>query len=117
MDWSDEVMEWLLEKDNPSVRFLTLTELLGKSVQSKEVKQTRKAIMDFGPTAEIIGAQNDYGSWGTPERFYNDKYTGSVWNLLLLAELRADPGEKRVQKAHGFHTNQPGSVLPLFGRS
>ena len=50
----------------------------------------------------MLDLQNDDGSWGTPERFYTDKYRGTVWNLIILAEMRADPGNPGVKKACEF---------------
>ena len=38
-------MEWLLEEDNPSVRYFTLTEIQEKPQNSPEVGAAKKAIM------------------------------------------------------------------------
>jgi len=59
----------------------------------------------------LLQMQNDDGSWGNPERFYTDKYKGTVWNILLLAELHADGNDPRVKKACEFilsHSFEPG---------
>jgi len=53
----------------------------------------------------LLDLQNDDGSWGTPERFYTDKYRGTVWNLIVLAEMRADPEDPGVKKACEFILN------------
>lgn len=106
------VVEWLLEKDNPSVRFLTLTSLLGKSMKNKEVIEARRAIMETGPVPKILSRQNDDGSFGIPERFYRDKYKGSVWTLIILAELAAEPKDERIKRACEFilqHSQDPDS--------
>ena len=34
-------IEWLLESDDPSVRYLTLTEVLGEAADSEEVRAAR----------------------------------------------------------------------------
>jgi hypothetical protein len=108
----DKVIDWLLEEDNPSVRFRTLTSLLGKSFDEPEVRKACKAIMKYGVVPEILAKQNADGSWGSPERFYRDKYKGSVWTLLILAEMAADPAYERVRKACEFilqHSQDPVS--------
>jgi len=46
--------------------------------------------------------KNEDGSWARPERFYTDKYRGTVWNLIILAEMRADPKNEGVKKACEF---------------
>jgi hypothetical protein len=41
-------MDWLLEEDNPSVRFFTLVELTGRSRRSAEVIEAESQIMKKG---------------------------------------------------------------------
>ena len=109
---TDPVYAWLLEQDNPSVRYETLTTLLGKPSDDPEVLDAKKMLMSEGLVPSILKIQNDDGSWGNPARFYNDKYTGTVWNLLLLAEMSADPDHPQIQKACEFiltHAQNPES--------
>ncbi len=40
--------EWLLERDNPSVRYFTLTEILDKPENDILVKETKEDIMKTG---------------------------------------------------------------------
>jgi len=94
-----DVLDWLLSPDDPSVRFLTLTELLGEPAEGGEAAQARREIMTQGAVPLILAAQNADGHFGRPGRFYNDKYTGTVWQLIILAELGADPGDARVRAA------------------
>jgi len=99
---SPQVLEWLLEPGNPSVRYLTLTRLLDRTPSDPDVEAARRAIMVTGVVPQILDSQNEDGSWGTPDKFYTLKYTGTVWTLLLLAELAADPADPRVRKACEF---------------
>ena len=95
--------EWLLEKDNPSVRYFTLKDILGKEESDNDVRNARKEIMTSGVVPRILEKQNDDGSWGVPENFYvNAKYDGTVWNIIVLAELGADGKDKRIQKTGEF---------------
>lgn len=107
---SENVLEWLLEEENPSVRFYVMTSLFGKSPYDPDVIEARTAIMTQGKVPKILSLQNADGSWEIPEKFYDLKYTGTVWTLLLLAELAADPLDPRVQKACEFilqHSQNP----------
>jgi hypothetical protein len=99
---NDETMSWLLEKENPSVRFFALTTLLDRPQDDPEVMEAKAAIMSDGLVPEILSRQNGDGSWGVPERLYSDKYTGTVWTLLMLAELGADGGDDRIRNASEF---------------
>ena len=50
-DWKSILKEdstkWLLEEDNPSVRYFTLTEIFDKPQNGPEVKLAKIAIMNF----------------------------------------------------------------------
>ncbi|XMB72963.1 terpene cyclase/mutase family protein [Mycoplasmatota bacterium WC30] len=103
MDYN--VINWLLEKNNPSVRYNTLTLLLKKPQDDIDVLNAKKSIMENGDIIKILAKQNEDGSWGEPLKFYRDKYKGTVWTLLLLAELDANPNDERVKKACEFILN------------
>jgi hypothetical protein len=96
------VLDWLLEESDPSVRLFTLTRLLGKSETGAEAAAARKAIMRSGAVAEILKLQGKSGAWGKESDFYTAKYTGTVWQLLILAELGAAGNDPRVRKACEF---------------
>jgi hypothetical protein len=94
--------DWLLEKDNPSVRYFALSQLLDKPQNSSEVQAAKKEIMLTGVVPKILAKQNAGGYWEAPEKFYTAKYKGTVWQLIILAELGADGNDERVNKACGF---------------
>lgn len=99
---NDDTIEWLLEKDNPSVRFFTLTKLLNKREDDREVLETKENIMKTGIVPAILDKQNEEGYWGERLKFYLDKYSGTVWQLIVLAEMGADINNKGVKKACEF---------------
>ena len=92
------VIPWLLESDDPSVRFFTLTELLGSPPDSPEAAAACRDIMTRGTVPTILAAQGDDGHWEGRDRFYTAKYRGTVWQLIILAELGADGSDERVQR-------------------
>jgi hypothetical protein len=94
--------EWLLEEDNPSVRYFTLTDILDKPLNDPEVASAKKAIMANGTVPKILAKMNSAGYWETPSSFYTAKYKGTVWQLLTLAELGADPTDPKVKAACEF---------------
>jgi hypothetical protein len=99
----EDTIDWLLQEDNPSVRYLTLRGLLGEGERKDEVSEAKARIMEMGPVPKILAKQNPDGSWEAPEDFYSKtKYRGTVWNLIVLAELRADPEDARVKAACEF---------------
>jgi hypothetical protein len=99
----DDPTEWLLETNNPSVRYYTLRDIIGKSERSNEVKDAKKEIMKEGLVPKILEKQKPKGHWGKPEDFYErSKYRGTVWNLILLAELGVDGKDERIRNACEF---------------
>lgn len=98
----ERTLEWLLEEENPSVRFFTLTNLIEKPLDGTQVKNAQEAIMNTGLVPKIMEQQKEDGSWGEPLRFYRDKYRGTTWVLLLLAELGADVNDPGVRRACEF---------------
>jgi len=99
----DDSIEWLLEESNPSVRYLTLRDLLGKDEDRSEVREAKGRIMQVGVVPKILAKQEQGGFWGLPEHFYqNSKYKGTVWNLIVLAEMHADPNDERIRAACEF---------------
>jgi hypothetical protein len=105
MDWMEHVpqvpLDWLLECENPSVRALTLTELLDRDAEDEEVVQARQGIADAPYTALILAGQHPEGYWGKPERYFR-KHTGTAWRWLLLHELGFDPTHPQMIKAADF---------------
>jgi hypothetical protein len=96
------IIEWLLEKENPSVRYFTLRDLLGKPEDDREVIESKQAIHRSGIVPEVLRHQHKDGYWVDPGRFYTAKYTGTVWQLMILAELGADGSDPRLKKACEF---------------
>jgi hypothetical protein len=94
--------EWLLETDNPSVRYFSLRDLLEKPDMNSEVKEAKQDIMRTGVVPAILEKQTNEGYWEEPERFYSAKYKGTVWQLMILAELGADGNDVRVRRACEF---------------
>ncbi|MBI5545394.1 MAG: nitrogen fixation protein NifH [Deltaproteobacteria bacterium] len=105
-------IDWLLERENPAVRYLTLTGLLGRSDRDPEVREAQAAIMMAGVVPSILSSQKPGGYWEQADSFYTAKYRGTVWQLIILAEHHADGGDARIGRACDFlleHSQDPAS--------
>jgi hypothetical protein len=93
-------LTWLLEPDlaNPAVRYFTLRDLLDRSQDEPEVHQAKIDIMTTGPIPAILAAQHPEGYWVKAGAGYSPKYRGTVWQIIFLAELAADPTDERVRR-------------------
>ncbi len=108
MDGDSEVYQWLLEEDNPSVRYRTLTELLDGSPADPEVVRTKRAILSSKPVMSILARMHPDGYW-----LYRSPRTGAVvgdgveygsfvtthFCLAYLAELGLNKEHPEVHKA------------------
>ena len=109
-DWRNvlngDPIPWLLEPDgstelaevNPSVRYFTLTDILDRATTEAEVQEAKAAIMDSAIVREIFAAQHPDGYWKRKGAGYFPQYKGTVWQLILLAELGMDGEDERVQR-------------------
>lgn len=101
---ADQSLQWLLENDNPCVRYLALRDLAGESLDSKDFLTVKKEAYIRGPIAEILKQMNPDGYWQKPGAGYNPKYTSAVWSLILLSQLGASADEdERIKKACEYY--------------
>ena len=82
--------EWLLEEDDPSVRYFTLRDILDRTEDDRTVQKARREIMQRGTVPDLLDRQRQPAYLHAFPRFYTDKYEGLVWSLIVLAELGAD---------------------------
>lgn len=81
---------WLLEEDNPSVRYFTLKNILDRQDDEKDVQIAKREIMQAGIVPDMLQRQREKGYLEAYPRFYTYKYKGLVWSLITLAELGAE---------------------------
>ena len=98
-------IEWLLERENPSIRYLTLRELLDKSENDSQVVETKAAIPTSRIVAKILSKQNPRGYWEDPNSPYLPKYKSTYWQIMILGHLGIDKDDKRVQRACEYTLN------------
>ncbi len=116
-----DVLEWLLEPSNPSVRFWALQSLEGKPSIDSSVQVTQKAIPGSSIVKGFLKAQASDGYWDLPNHIYTHKYKATTHTLLILAELgvpRIPEVEKAVEHLFKFQLNSGHftTVLPKTSR-
>jgi len=123
----NRVVEWLLQEDNPSVRCLTLTSLLGVSPRTKEAGETRAKIPQWEPVRKILAKQKRNGGWDDGRTWYLPKYKSTVWQLLILSQTGIDPILPPVRKmceyafrfqapSGGFYSGMAGKLEDDWAR-
>jgi hypothetical protein len=89
VDWKKSLKvdptDWLLETDDPGVRYLALRDLV--DADEKEIKEARTKAHRGGPIAVILDNMNPEGYWVKPGHVYSYKCRGTVWSIISLAQL------------------------------
>jgi hypothetical protein len=110
-------LDWLLEPDAPAVRHLALRQLLDRDVDEPDVTISRRLAMAADPIAAILAAQEPEGYWEKPGPGYATKYRGTVWQLIFLDQLGADPEDQRVGRACEYVLSHSQAENGGFGAS
>ena len=123
MSWqkvlNGDPLSWLLEKENPGVRYLALRDLLDATESDADLSTARKAAHQHGPIAVILDAMDEEGFWVEPGPGYNPKYRSTVWAIILLAQLGASIKEDaRIAQGCAYlleHALTPGGQFNISG--
>src|SRR5712664_299430 len=82
----DPAVKWLLESGDPSINYLTLTDILNRPLDSKEVLEAKKHIPNGPIVKTLLSGQQADGGFGVHPY---QKWTGAHWRLVSLVELGA----------------------------
>ncbi len=96
---AEDVLRWLLEPANPPVRYLTLTDLLGRPEADPEVRSTRAQLHEYPLTQAILGHP---GALPLDDERPYWKYDGLYWQLIVLGQFLADGKDPRIAPAVDF---------------
>lgn len=84
-----DTLSWLLEDENPGVRFLVMRDLMNVPGDDPELIAAKEKAHREGLIAKILDAMKPEGYWVTPGAGYSCKYKSGVWSLIMLAQLGA----------------------------
>jgi len=94
--------DWLLEPDDPGVRYLALRDIV--DADEKEIKAAREKAHREGPIAKILDNMNPAGYWVKPWPGYLPKFKSIVWSIIWLAQIGGSIEEdKRIGIACSYY--------------
>ncbi len=99
-----EPVDWLLEKNQPAIRYRTLTEILDRPDDDPAVRVAHPQITKRGWAADILKEQlpdleGDWsGYWHNYVLLNRPKYVATVWKFLVLTELGVKASNERLMK-------------------
>ena len=110
-------IDWLLEPEDIGVRYLALRDLT--DIDAKELAAAEKQAHENGQIAQVLTKMNKDGYWEKPGAGYSPKYTGTVWSVILLAQLGASLKiDTRITTACSYvldHTLTEGGLFTING--
>jgi hypothetical protein len=105
-DWRSQLKAdpttWLLEPENPPVRYRTLVEILDRPPDDAEVLTAKAAIPTYPPLAELLSKQKRDGRWGQPDYYLPRRSLGTFWVLTALGDMGLTVAEEAIQRACDF---------------
>jgi hypothetical protein len=94
----DPVISWLLEKNQPTVRYYTLLNLLNRSNNDAEVKEAHLEIPKNGWARTILEKQKPGGYWESEKSLYRPKYTATNWMAIVLSDFGLKNDNEQIAK-------------------
>jgi hypothetical protein len=105
-------VDWLLEKEDPGVRYLALRDLCHD--REGALKERKRAHTE-GPISIILEKNKTGGYWVAPGIGYTPKYYSSVWSLIHLAELGGSvEADRRIGQACDYLLGQALTATGQF---
>jgi len=122
----DKVLDWLLEPDQPSVRYYTLIDILGRRGDDPDVREARSRIPRGGWAKDLLSLQNPKGFWEPrePKSFrewldflYFPVYVATTWRAIVLSDLgldKKDPRIRRIAERFFEYKLRMGTMVNIF---
>jgi hypothetical protein len=113
-------VQWLLASDDPSIRYLTLTEVLGRSPRGRLARAAAASIVTGPKMRALLAGQRKDGGFGVHPYY---KWTGAHWRLVSMVDLAIPRGEPNAVAASetvldwlGRTGANPGHAREVAGR-
>jgi hypothetical protein len=94
-------LPWLLEPEDPSVRYWALVDILGRPLENRDVVETRTAIAQEPLVRGIFARQHSTGHWGDDETKPHTAQ-GTLGVLGVLYALGVEPDERTAAGCDSF---------------
>jgi hypothetical protein len=100
MRLNGDPLPWLLDPENPSVRYWTLIDILDRPANNSEVQEARAAIAQQSLVKELFTLQRPEGYWGDETKPHTAQGAGVA--LTLLYSLGVTPDKRTAAGCDSF---------------
>jgi hypothetical protein len=92
-------VRWLLESEDPSVRYFARTEILGEPEKSGSVRAAKRQIPRGARLRALLSGQQSDGGFGVD---WYKKWAGATWRLVSAVELGVTPDNRPARRAANY---------------
>ena len=103
-------LPWLLDPENPSIRYWTLVDILDRPTNNPEVQEVRAAIARQPLAEELFALQHPEGYWGDDETKPHTAQ-GAATALSLLYKLGVPPDKRTTAGINNHDLCQIGQLV------
>jgi hypothetical protein len=97
----NNLIKWLLEPTDIGIKYLTMRDII--HTEPELLNTIRVSAHIKGPIAQVMVHMFEDGYWEKPGAGYYPKYTGTVWSIILLAQLGASiEADERIATACSY---------------
>jgi len=109
---TESTLRWLLEPEDPFIRYQTLVDILGHSPEDKEAIEAQGQVARHSVFKQIMAGQSKAGYWPRKDTCDSPRFTGALWALTLLGEMAVLPDpriRKECERFFNLHQGENGS--------
>ena len=115
----DRVLGWLLEPEQPAMRYLASRDLRSPRPGQAALDRLRDEVPKRGWAHDILARQKRRTYWYRATNGYLPYYRATIWHLQVLADLGMTRSDRRIAKAVEWwldlHTAEDGGFTPRAG--
>jgi hypothetical protein len=120
MPASREVLDWLLDPSEPAMRYLASRDLLDPRPSDRVLARLRAEVSKRGWAARSFARQKAKTYWSTEKTCYLPKFSSTIWQLQVLADLGLFRRDERIANAvdlwFDLHIAKDGAFTPWSRR-
>ena len=94
---TEDLLDWLLEENEPSVRYYALLNLVGDDGRSSRVQKAKELIGERGWASQYFSKQKEKTYWENSTSCYVPKFSSCSWRLIVLADLGVTSDDSPVK--------------------
>jgi len=120
MSTTRDVLEWLLDPSEPAMRYLASRDLVDPRPGERALARLRAEVPKGAWAKKIFARQKAKTYWARKKACYVPKFTATIWQLQVLADLGLSRRNERIANAvelwFDLHRAKDGGYTPWSRR-